>query len=252
MASYDINATTLSKDELRFLFNDAINQYSNFDWHDLRLIFEVAIDALGNFPNINSTVDEQTYINKWVKGYYDAMNNIPSQRIATPKSSCSDPAIRVIVQASKQQSDDASFQAEEIHNLFMSAENIQGSLLEEYIASHIREYGFLWCNGNVLRSIDFCNTNGSYLLQIKNKNNTENSSSSSVRSGTDIKKWFRLGTKTREGVRYPDYKWEILNDIISEHRTEGLDLSIPFMNEADYIEFLVEVSNLNTQLITEK
>lgn len=72
------------------------------------------------------------------------------------------------------------------HNLFMSAENIQGNLLEEYISVSTRPYGWIWCNGNVLRAIDFCSSDGAVLLQIKNKSNTENSSSSAIRTGTTI------------------------------------------------------------------
>ena len=100
----------------------------------------------------------------------------------------------------------------------MSAENIQGNLLEEYIAQKVRPYGFIWCEGNVLRAIDFCNTDGSLFLQIKNKSNTENSSSSNIREGTSIEKWYRLGTRTQAGKRLPDYKWHILNNFINQNR----------------------------------
>ena len=60
------------------------------------------------------------------------------------------------------------------------------NLLEEYISISVRPYSWIWCNGNVLRAIDFCSSDGSILLQIKNKSNTENSSSSSIRTGTNI------------------------------------------------------------------
>jgi hypothetical protein len=45
------------------------------------------------------------------------------------------------------------------------------------------------------------------LLQIKNRSNSENSSSSTVRVGTEIEKWFRIKADRIE------YMWEKLNDI---------------------------------------
>ena len=141
---------------------------------------------------------------------------------------------------------------ENVHNLFMSAENIQGNLLEEYIALKTRKYGFLWCNGNVLRAIDFCNTDGSLFLQIKNKSNTENSSSSNIREGTNIKKWFRLGTRTQNGQKYPDYKWADLNAIINSNRTDNHELNPCQLSEEEYISFLDNVATRNTELITDK
>ena len=134
------------------------------------------------------------------------------------------------------------------HNLFMSAENIQGNLLEEYIASVVRKYGWLWCNGNVLRAVDFCTIDGSALLQIKNKSNTENSSSSAIRTGTTIQKWYRLGTKSRKGVRLPDYKWDNLNSIINTHvfgHTNDCN-----MTEDSYNAFLKNVATHNPRIIT--
>ncbi len=137
------------------------------------------------------------------------------------------------------------------HNLFMSAENIQGNLLEEYISGVIRPYGWIWCNGNVLRAIDFCSSDGAVLLQIKNKSNTENSSSSAIRTGTNIKKWYRLGTQTRNGEKLPSSKWEILNAIINSHVTSGIAPDCN-MNEQSYQDFLRSVTLKNKEIISDK
>lgn len=221
---------------------------------DLDYIFEVALQNPDRFPRINLTNNQnpQTYFERWVKGYYDAVNNRPSQRTANPKSACTDPAIAVIVKNTQGMTDDEATAGENNHNLFMSAENIQGKLLEEYIAEKTRPYGFLWCDGNVLRAIDFCNTDGSLFLQIKNKSNTENSSSSNIREGTTIEKWYRLGTIIRSGVRYPNFKWETLNSFINEHKSEGATLPPCAMNEEDYEAFLTRVSSANRGLITNR
>ena len=156
---------------------------------------------------------------------------------------------KTIVQSAHNLSEKEALASEITHNLFMSAENIQGNLLEEFISINILPFGFYWCNGNVLRAIDFCNSNGSLLLQIKNKNNTENSSSSNIRVGTSIKKWFRLGSKTMNGIKVPSYKWSILNDLINNYKTQNLN-DICNISEVDYINFLVDVATNNQNLIT--
>lgn len=176
------------------------------------------------FPNIRLLEDAsyETYLEKWIRNYELAIEKPPSQRKAMPKTSCSDPAIQTIVQIATAADTNLAERMAAYHNLFMSAENIQGNLLEEYISISVRPYGWIGCNGNVLRAIDFCSSDGSILLQIKNKSNTENSSSSAIRTGTDIKKWYRLGTQTRNHQRFPLYKWDLLNDIINSHVTSGV------------------------------
>lgn len=250
MASYTITNTSLSKEVLLEFYTSAKSNYE-YNWEELDFIFNIALENPDRFPgiNINNDVSEQIYIEKWVKGYYDAQNNLPSTRTANPKSACTDPAIRIIVQATQGQDDRNAEFGELTHNLFMSAENIQGNLLEEYISEKVRPYGFLWCDGNVLRAIDFCNTDGTLLLQIKNKSNTENSSSSNIREGTRIEKWYRLGTRTKAGNKIPDYKWEKLNILINENKTAGFDLEPCNMTEEDYQEFLARIATYNKALI---
>jgi len=87
------------------------------------------------------------------------------------------------------------------HSLSMAAEGIVGDLLERYLASVLENHNWVWCAGSVVNKIDFIQiiqgTTASYLaLQVKNRDNSENSSSSSVRNGTDIKKWFRSFSRT--------------------------------------------------------
>lgn len=88
------------------------------------------------------------------------------------------------------------------HKHSMSAENIVGALLERYIASVIEADGWVWCAGDLVKAIDFLyfddETSKWHALQVKNRDNTENSSSAAIRSGRalDIKKWFRTFSKT--------------------------------------------------------
>lgn len=252
MSSYTIANRNVNYEKLKDSYAQAKSNLPFFDWSDLDKIFEIAINNPDRFPGIKLPGNQTpaAYIERWVKGYYDAINNPPSLRTANPKSSCSDPAIKFIVKVTQGLTDEEATLNETNHNLFMSAENIQGNLLEEYIASHVHQYGFLWCDGNVLRAIDFCNLDGSFFLQVKNKSITENSSSSNIREGTTIKKWHRLGTKTHNGVKYPDYKWAILNDMINEYKTIGFNLPPCTMSEDSYQCFLREKATTNHSLIT--
>lgn len=243
--NYDVN-------EIREVYKNTKDRLDNVPG-ELDLIFEVALQH-DRFPVINMNDDQTTeeYIARWVNGYCNAMNHLPSTRIMERKSSCTDPAIKVIVKTARGLSEAEVEAGEVYHNLFMSAENIQGNLLEEYIASKVKPYGFLWCAGNVLTAIDFCNSDGTFLLQVKNKSNTENSSSNKIRSGTTIGKWYRLGTQTSNGAKLPVYKWEQLNAMINQYKTNGQDLPGCCMSEEEYQEFLRRKASENHSLITDQ
>jgi len=214
---------------------------------ELQIIFNVAMNDEQLFPNaiLPSDATYHDYIDRWVQRYIRADNNPASNRIANPKGSCNDPAIRAIVKMATQATDKQADLQEIHHNLFMSAENVQGDLLEEYIDSVVYEHGWVWCKGDILRSVDFCTEDGR-LLQIKNKSNSENSSSSRVRIGTNIEKWHRLGTRIRAGERTPVYYWEELNRIIE--KTSGQPCN---MSEYDYINYVEKIARNNPQLITD-
>ena len=89
------------------------------------------------------------------------------------------------------------------HSLSMAAENLIGELLERYIASVLEEHGWVWCSGSLVRAVDFIKppkkSGGQWeLLQVKNRDNSENSSSSAIRTGTTIKKWHRTFAHRKE------------------------------------------------------
>ena len=80
------------------------------------------------------------------------------------------------------------------HQRAMVAENCVGALLERYLDSVLRPKGWNWCCGSFVKAIDFVkrDKNNEWLaLQIKNRDNSENSSSSAIRNNTSIQKWFR-------------------------------------------------------------
>ncbi len=84
------------------------------------------------------------------------------------------------------------------HQHSMAAENAVGSLLERYVATSLENLGWVWCAGDFIKAIDFIRfEKGKWiLLQIKNRDNSENSSSSAIRNGTEIEKWFRTFSRT--------------------------------------------------------
>lgn len=81
------------------------------------------------------------------------------------------------------------------HLLSMAAENIVGDLLERYVATVLEPRGWAWCSGSLVKHVDFVRSPtdaGAWkLLQVKNRDNSENAAGSSVRIGTMIKKWHR-------------------------------------------------------------
>lgn len=219
---------------------------------DLQYIFDFAISNMEYFPKIilSGSATYKDYLARWVKNYEEAISKLPSKKTAQPKGSCSDPAVKIIVQTVTAVDDNKAEEQNKYHNLFMSAENIQGGLLEEYIYKNVGKFGWIWCAGNTLQAIDFITKDGKKLLQIKNKSNTENSSSNKVRENTPIEKLYRLGTKTVKGEKHPKYKWDDLNKVINSHK--GSVQEDCAMSEEGYIEFLKKVASSNKHIISDK
>lgn len=97
------------------------------------------------------------------------------------------------------------------HKQAMGIENIIGAYLEAYIYESLWSEGWIWCSGSIVNKVDFIKvSNGRFeqFLQIKCRDNTENSSSLEVREGTEIDKWFRFFSKTGQTnwMNFPDSK----------------------------------------------
>lgn len=183
---------------------------------------------------INIADDEgiNEFIVKWTQKFIRGWENRPSQRTSKPISTQHDPILDDIIAARLPGMTDDLEAIRYGHRLSMSAENIAGSLLEEYVADNLFKFGWHCCWGDTMRSIDFCNVDGQ-LLQIKNSDNSENSSSKTVRDGTEIKHWFRRFSKT--GAT----NWPALNKIagISDENDE--------LSEEKFKVFVKEVVSNN-------
>lgn len=99
------------------------------------------------------------------------------------------------------------------HLLSMGAENLVGDLLERYLAEGLEPSGWIWISGSLVRGADFLKPPAAkepkwLVLQVKNRDNSENSSSSAIRVGTEIQKWFRTFSKK------PGSNWQKFPDSI--------------------------------------
>ena len=233
-------------DESKFLiYKECCQEYDACN--ELDNIFKIILKYTDIAPTYNLSENKSTfndYIKRWIKSYTEACKNIPSKHEAKEKMACSDPAIKAILQNAMSYCDDEVCKLECYHNLFMSAENIQGELLEEFIANNIEPLGWIWCKGTTLKSIDFCKADGSAFLQIKNKYNTENSSSKKIRNGLSVKveAWYRLD-------RNEVYCWDKLNEIINRYNSTQHTCN---MTEEDYITFVSKVAAANKQIVCDK
>ncbi len=156
-------------------------------------------------------------VKQWVTYFILGYNERISVHRSNRPGTVPDPAVAIIVAAglrccNKELIDQIVF----THRLSMSAENILGLLLEEFIFSKISPYGWALAWGETIKSVDFCNAEG-LLLQVKNRSNSVNSSSSQVRNGRPIQKCFR-GSATSGRSR-----WPLLQNIVGNQ--PGLNLS---------------------------
>ncbi len=206
------------------------------DWDGcLSFIFKIIATDPERIPgNIGSKADDEvSVIRKWMQKYQSGMASRASQRTSNPPSTVADPIIEVIVGARL-----TNLGTKELHKvtyahrLGMSAENILGVMLEEYLAENLRQLGWHCAWGETVKSVDFVNEDGS-LLQIKNRSNSENSSSSSVRNGTKIEKWYRIKADRIE------YMWDNLNTICGSTN----------LSEEDFVKFVKNTLASNPQCL---
>jgi hypothetical protein len=147
----------------------------------------------GNKPILNTV---EGFRRLGVK-FYGARNkkDMPSAPSTVP-----DEAVSIVMRAVYGYEESSTSRIKLEHQHAMSAENIVGALLERYIAFSLEGHGWVWCAGDFVKAVDFIKYNdkdGTWsAVQVKNRDNTENSSSSSVRGGTEIVKWFRTYSRT--------------------------------------------------------
>ncbi|WP_194842526.1 SinI family restriction endonuclease [Endozoicomonas sp. OPT23] len=171
-------------------------------------VFKAVVNDPNRVPKIGGKNDDpKAVIKKWIKKYNNGKNGRASVRQSNPPGTVADPIIEEMIGARlvKLSRNDLS-KIKHAHRLSMSAENILGLILEEYLSDNLTSHGWHCAWGETVKSVDFVHEDGK-LLQIKNRSNSENSSSSSVRNGTSIIKWYRIKADRVE------YMWDSLNKI---------------------------------------
>jgi len=111
------------------------------------------------------------------------------------------------------------------HQSSMAAENYIGYLLERFLSSILEPLGWVWCSGSSVTAVDFIKPPARaslpwQMLQVKNRDNSENSSSSKVRLGTDIEKWFRTFSATG-ATNWPTFPESDARDDLTEEKFEA-------------------------------
>jgi hypothetical protein len=200
---------------------------------------EVVFGALQANPTLAPKIQGESaedILEKWFNKYLKGYEKRASQRSSNLPGTVPDPIIEIILEARLPHLDQTSLKKIiHGHRIAMSAENILGPMLEEYLSIQLEPFGWFCCWGETLRSVDFANRDGR-LLQVKNRSNSENSSSSRVRIGTDIEKWFRVNATSGR------YLWDKLKDINNAGN----------LNEQNFMEFARNVlRNNNSALAVE-
>lgn len=232
-----------SKEVLEVFEKEILKVNDKTDREKLSKLFSFACKNPSLFTNINVQdnkdvcVQETEYIKKWISNYIKGRENIKSQ-VPLKNYGEKDSALIARVQSSTEADEELMKSYIDGHFLFMSAENMNGSILEEYLAYVLEPENWIWCVGSVYRAVDFCYLEGDTpkLLQVKNKYNTENSSSSAIREGTAIEKWNRLDRPKAPDKYKPIPNWKKLRDIVD----------IPSLNdrltEEAYLQYIKENS----------
>ncbi len=192
------------------------------DWRSgVGYVFSVVAKDPNRAPNNIVGKTEVLTINAWMKRYKRGYDSRTSQRKSNSPGTIADPMIEKIIGARIGNLDNHNLlKITQAHRLAMAAENILGLLLEEYLAINLKEYSWHCAWGETVRSVDFVNEQGK-LLQIKNRSNSENSSSSAIRTDTTIGKWYRIKADRIE------YRWDQLNNICDIHH----------LSEEDFVNF---------------
>ena len=197
-------------------------------------------------PGNISGGDEKEAVTKWVNRYLNAKDNRKSIHTALPPKTVPDPAIDLPLTIKLESLDKKEInKIIDAHRLSMNLENLIGSLLEEYIFENLKTMGWSLAWGSSLKSTDFVVEKNSklYFWQIKNRSNSENSSSKRVRSeakkaGVIIELWYRTDAYTGET------KWDELNDQIKVRYKDVVTL-----NENSFQDYIKKVSRNNPDII---
>lgn len=203
-------------------FKNILNYCKEFAGEDysegIETVIKIAFSDLRNLPKLRypkkidgkvQPIPLKEYVFKWTEKYLKGYNSRPSVKIGKKSNTFSDPIVGLALSYRLPEIEENDLvKIVEGHSALMSIENLVGDLLEEYLSIKLTHKGWYCCWGSSIDAVDFCSTRGE-LLQVKNSDNSENSSSSRVRSGTEIQKWHR-----RKSTQLNTFCWDKLHKLI--------------------------------------
>ena len=139
----------------------------------------------------SETIEKQTQnINNF---YEKAHNIIPKQQTTKP-----DDLVSIVLELVYKHKKSERTLIQNQYNQQKQSEMMIGQLLELYILIEGKDVGWAF-TAQCISGVDFIKNDSSNWipLQIKNSDNTENSSAKKIRDGTKIKKWFRRFSSPR-------------------------------------------------------
>jgi SinI restriction endonuclease len=135
----DIISTSSSEELFLQIFQNAFSQQDQLFLEAHRTILAACYRNPGLSPTLKGNTPE-VLAKSWLKKYCDSYENRISRRISQPPGTVADPIVNTIINARLTQlTVDHLEQIKYAHRLSMSAENIQGLLLEEFLAEQLTQ-----------------------------------------------------------------------------------------------------------------
>ena len=188
---------------------ESISKVLNIQWNNP---VKYALKSILKYPELAPAIrgkdnSLRAQLKKWLTQYNNGYVGRSSVRKSNVPGTIPDPMVEIVIRnrlklLNNTQVNDINWG----HRVGMQAENIIGALLEEYLAINLEKYRWYCAWGASIKAVDFVSSNQK-LLQVKNRDNSENSSSRKVRDGTKIISWYRSKSTKLE------YKWEEINEI---------------------------------------
>lgn len=209
---------------------------------EFKIINEFVKDGNANFlePRSNKyEANSEDHIKKLKEYFSNARPENKKKR--RPSKTQNDEVLWEFIKSKHDLSDDQVKEYSKFHKLAMTYETILGSFLEEFIYKNLKDFGWVWCSGNIVQDIDFIkktkDENKSQYkwisLQIKNSDNSENAPASRVRDGTSILKWYRRFSQDSSKDN-----WGELIKLVSENNQETKTIMEEKLTDEKYKEFL--------------
>ena len=216
----DYNLRLLAKRSFEELITELLEPNTVY-YDNIQKLFDYALNHLYLFPNIRlsdyDSIEEaiRGYLYKWIQKYIDGHNQKPLESEINSIGEIDEALLQHLV-------------------VYFSRDY-------EYLKTILEPIGWIWCAGEVYRAVDFCyilEDKSDILLQVKNKYNSENSSSSAIRDSTPITKWNRLNRPRKSNPTKPLDNWPELQKIVN------CDDVNDALTENSYLKYIDDNSNI--------